>query len=51
MFSLFAWLVEPSVGPIFLPILGMFFLGWLLCLIPFKIEAKAATKFLSILLT
>ena len=51
MFSLFAWLVEPSVGPIFLPILGMFILGWLLCLIPFKIEAKAAIKFLSILLT
>ena len=51
MFSLFAWLVEPSVGPIFLPILGMFIFGWLVCLIPFKIEAKAATKFLSILLT
>ena len=51
LFSLFAWLVEPSVGPIFLPILGMFIFGWLLCLIPFKIEAKAATKFLSILLT
>ena len=51
MFSLFAWLVEPSVGPIFLPILGMFICAWLLCLIPFKIEAKAATKFLSILLT
>ena len=51
MFSLFAWLVEPSVGPIFLPILGMFIFGWLLCLIPFKIEAKAAIKFLSILLT
>lgn len=51
MFSLFAWYVEPSVGAIFLPILAMFFLGWLLCLIPFKIEAKAATKFLSILLT
>ncbi|MBE9096943.1 hypothetical protein [Tychonema sp. LEGE 07203] len=51
MFSLFAWFVEPSVGPIFLPILGMFLFGWLLCLIPFKIEAKAATKFLSILLT
>ncbi|MEG4120108.1 hypothetical protein QUA43_21900 [Microcoleus sp. N9_B4] len=51
MFSLFAWLVEPSVGPIFLPILGMFIFGWLLCLITFKIEAKAAIKFLSILLT
>ncbi|MBE9186597.1 hypothetical protein IQ270_18365 [Microcoleus sp. LEGE 07076] len=51
MFSLFAWFVEPSVGAIFLPILGMFLLGWLLCLIPFKIEAKAATKLLSILLT
>ncbi|MEG4850778.1 hypothetical protein QUB10_07700 [Microcoleus sp. B5-D4] len=51
MFSLFAWLVEPSVGAIFLPILGMFICGWLLCLIPFKIEAKAATKFLAILLT
>lgn len=51
MFSLFAWLVEPSVGAIFLPILGMFIFVWLLCLIPFKIEAKAATKFLSILLT
>jgi len=51
LFSLFAWLVEPSVGAIFVPILGMFILGWLLCLIPFKIEAKAATKFLSILLT
>ncbi|MEG4069577.1 hypothetical protein QUA42_19945 [Microcoleus sp. Pol11C2] len=51
MFALFAWLVEPSVGAIFLPILAMFILGWLLCLIPFKIEAKAATKFLSILLT
>ncbi|WP_333454336.1 MULTISPECIES: hypothetical protein [unclassified Microcoleus] len=51
MFALFAWLVEPSVGAIFLPILGMFILGWLLCLIPFKIEAKAATKFLAILLT
>ncbi|MEG3843181.1 hypothetical protein [Microcoleus sp. herbarium14] len=51
MFALFAWLVEPSVGPIFLPILGMFVFGWLLCLIPFKIEAKSATKFLCILLT
>ncbi len=51
MFSLFAWYVEPSVGAIFLPILAMFFFGWLLCLIPFKIEAKAATKFFSILLT
>ncbi|MBW3586575.1 MAG: hypothetical protein KY448_12260 [Cyanobacteria bacterium 0813] len=51
MFALFAWLVEPSVGAIFLPILGMFIFVWLLCLIPFKIEAKAATKFLSILLT
>jgi len=51
MFALFAWLVEPSVGAIFIPILGMFIVGWLLCLIPFKIEAKAATKFLSILLT
>ncbi len=51
MFALFAWLVEPSVGPIFLPILGMFFFGWLLCLIPFKIESKSAIKFLSILLT
>ena len=50
-FSLFAWFVEPSVGAIFLPILGMFFFGWLLCLIPFKIEAKAAIKFFSILLT
>ncbi|WP_332978474.1 hypothetical protein [Microcoleus sp. A003_D6] len=51
MFSLFAWLVEPSVGAIFLPILGMFIFAWLLCLIPFKIEAKSATKFLAILLT
>ncbi|MEG5098124.1 MULTISPECIES: hypothetical protein [unclassified Microcoleus] len=51
MFALFAWLVEPSVGAIFLPILGMFIFGWILCLIPFKIEAKAATKFLAILLT
>ena len=51
MFALFAWLVEPSVGPIFLPILGMFVFGWLLCLIPFKIESKSAIKFLSILLT
>ncbi|MEG4505297.1 hypothetical protein QUA81_16050 [Microcoleus sp. F6_B4] len=51
MFALFAWLVEPSVGAIFIPILGMFILGWLLCLIPFKIEAKAAIKFLCILLT
>jgi hypothetical protein len=51
MFALFAWFVEPSVGPIFLPILGMFFFAWLLCLIPFKIEAKSAIKFMSILLT
>ena len=51
MFSLFAWFVEPSVGAIFIPILGMFFFGWFLCLIPFKIEAKSAIKFLSILLT
>lgn len=51
LFSLCAWFVEPSVGPIFVPILGMFLFGWLLCLIPFKVEAKAATKFLSILLT
>ncbi len=51
MFSLFAWFVEPSVGAIFVPILGMFFFGWFLCLIPFKIEAKSAIKFLSILLT
>jgi len=51
MFALFAWFVEPSVGPIFLPILGMFLFAWVLCLIPFKIEAKSATKFLSILLT
>ena len=51
MFSLFAWYVEPSVGAIFLPILAMFIFGWLLWLIPFKIEAKSAIKFLSILLT
>jgi len=51
MFALFAWFVEPSVGPIFLPILGMFLFAWVLCLIPFKIEAKSAIKFLSILLT
>lgn len=51
MFALFAWFVEPSVGPIFLPILGMFVFGWLLCLIPFKIESKSAIKFMSILLT
>lgn len=46
MFALFAWFVDRSVGAIFLPILGMFIFGWLLCLIPFKIEAKATTKFL-----
>jgi hypothetical protein len=46
MFALFAWFVDRSVGPIFLPLLGMFIFGWLLCLIPFKIEAKATTKFL-----
>jgi hypothetical protein len=51
MFALFAWFVEPSVGPIFLPILGMFIFAWLLCLIPFKIEAKSAIKFMSVLLT
>ena len=51
LFALFAWFVEPSVGPIFLPLIGMFIFGWLLCLIPFKIEAKLAIKFLSILLT
>ncbi|NJS11779.1 MAG: hypothetical protein HC789_16110 [Microcoleus sp. CSU_2_2] len=44
--ALLAWLVDRSVGPIFLPILGMFIFGWLLCLIPFKIEAKMTTKFL-----
>jgi hypothetical protein len=46
MFALFAWFVDRSVGPIFLPLLGMFIFGWLLCLITFKIEAKATTKFL-----
>lgn len=46
IFALLAWLVDRSVGPIFLPILGMFIFGWLLCLIPFKIEAKKTTKFL-----
>ena len=46
IFALLAWLVDRSVGPIFLPILGMFIFGWLLCLIPFKLEAKATTKFL-----
>lgn len=46
MFALFAWFVDRSVGPIFLPLLGMFIFGWLLCLIPFKLEAKATTKFL-----
>jgi hypothetical protein len=46
IFALLAWLVDRSVGPIFLPILGMFIFGWLLCLIPFKIEAKITTKFL-----
>lgn len=46
MFALFAWWVERSVGPIFLPLLGMFIFGWLLCLIPFRIEAKGTTKFL-----
>ncbi|MCC3407991.1 MAG: hypothetical protein JGK17_20855 [Microcoleus sp. PH2017_10_PVI_O_A] len=51
MFALFAWFVEPSVGPIFVPILGMFLFGWLLCLIPFRIEAKSAIRFISILLT
>jgi hypothetical protein len=51
MFSLCVWIVDRSVGPIFIPILGMFLFGWFLCLIPFKIEAKAARKFLSVLLT
>ncbi len=46
IFALFAWLVEPSIGPIFIPLLGMFIFGLLLCIIPFKIEVKTATKFL-----
>lgn len=46
IFALFAWFVEPSIGPIFLPLLGMFIFGLLLCIIPFKIEVKMATKFL-----
>jgi len=46
IFALFAWFVEPSVEPIFIPLLGMFIFGLLLCIIPFKIEAKIATKFL-----
>lgn len=46
MFALFAWFVDRSVGTIFLVPLGMFVFGWLLCLIPFRIEAKSATKFL-----
>jgi len=49
IFALFAWLAEPSVGPIFLPLLGMFIFGWILFIVPFKIEAKIATKFLSTL--
>lgn len=46
LFALFAWFVDRSIGPIFLVPLGMFVFGWLLCLIPFRIEAKSATKFL-----
>ena len=46
IFALFAWFAEPSIGPIFIPVLGMFIFGLLLCIIPFKIEAKIATKFL-----
>lgn len=46
IFALFAWFVEPSIGPIFIPLLGMFIFGLLLCVIPFKIEVKMATKFL-----
>jgi hypothetical protein len=46
LFALFAWFVDRSVGPIFLPLLGMFIFGWLLCLIPFKIESKMTAKFL-----
>ncbi len=46
IFALLAWFVEPSIGPIFIPLLGMFIFGLLLCIIPFKIEAKMTTKFL-----
>jgi hypothetical protein len=44
--ALLAWFVDRSVGLIFLVPLGMFIFGWLLCLIPFKIEAKMTAKFL-----
>ncbi|MGL5062241.1 MAG: hypothetical protein ACRC62_19875 [Microcoleus sp.] len=49
--ALLAWLVDRSVGPIFLPLFGMCILGWALCLFGFKIEAQKSVKFFSTLFT
>ncbi|MCU0546915.1 MAG: hypothetical protein MUE44_32915 [Oscillatoriaceae cyanobacterium Prado104] len=51
MLALLAWLVDRSVGPIFLPLFGMCIFAWSLCLFGFKIEAQKSVKFFSSLFT
>lgn len=47
LLSLLVWLVDRSVGLIFLPLLGMCIFTWFLSLICFKIEARKDIKFFS----
>jgi len=47
MLALLVWLVDRSVGLIFLPLFGMCIFAWFLSLICFKIEAKKDIKFFS----
>ncbi|WP_373536049.1 hypothetical protein [Microcoleus sp.] len=47
LLSLLVWLVDRSVGLIFLPLLGMCIFTWFLSLICFKIEAIKDIKFFS----
>jgi hypothetical protein len=49
--ALLAWSIDRSVGPIFLPLLGMCIFGWFLCLFGFKIESQKSVKFFSNLFT
>ncbi|WP_228057549.1 hypothetical protein [Tychonema sp. LEGE 07203] len=49
--SLLVWLVDRSVGLIFLPLFGMCIFAWSLSLIGFKIESKRDIKFFSNIFT
>ncbi|MBE9186595.1 hypothetical protein IQ270_18355 [Microcoleus sp. LEGE 07076] len=47
LLTLLVWLVDRSIGLIFLPLFGMCIFGWSLSLIGFKIESKKDIKFFS----